>query len=134
MVLLMLACSGEPLDSSSVEPLSWASVEKFDEGMLCFRNADDEVSVDVILGDCLSSSCDRDFVGTCEYAVDADQLTLTSTFTWETAQGEVECTDDCGIPMATCELGALVGTYTVTLGTHTETAVFPPEESDCPYY
>ena len=63
--------------------------------------------------------------------MDGTTITVTSAFDWETATGNVACTDDCGFLSASCEVGALAaGEYTLVHGTDSVTVTVPTTE-DC---
>lgn len=99
----------------------WQPQEHIDDGAPCFASGDSGVDVVVVLEECLSSSCSRNLVGSCEATVDGNTITLTSTITWEQNVGEgVACTEDCGVPQANCTIEGLAdGDYTVEYGGQT---------------
>jgi hypothetical protein len=92
------------------------------------------VEVQVVVNDCLSSSCSRDLVAVCSATVSGAAITLTSDISWEENVGEgVPCTDDCGFPLATCAIEGLAdGSYTVTFGAQTLDLTVPVATTACP--
>lgn len=112
--------------------IGWEPVTLMDEGTSCLEAAlaDSTGTVTVDPGICLSSSCDRNATGTCEATLDGATITIQSGFAWETATGPVGCTDDCGLLMATCDVGPLpAGTYTLVHGSETVTVDVPTTET-----
>lgn len=111
---------------------SWQTMTLADEGTFCLEgNADETIDILVDAQVCLSSSCSRNASGSCSAAIDNDIITITSSFEWEEASGNVACTDDCGFLGAECEIGPLpAGTYTVMMGDTTET-IDIPTTGDC---
>lgn len=123
VLVLSLACGGE----------KWVPMEVVDRGAACLiaTEADALGTVTVDSGECMSSSCDRDEQGSCTATLDGDTITVTSTFSWETATGKVACTDDCGLLSAECTVGPLAaGTYTLVHGSDQQTVTVPTED-DC---
>ncbi|MEQ1567334.1 MAG: hypothetical protein ABMA64_16955 [Myxococcota bacterium] len=120
LALVAAACSGGSSDSHSGTPSDdWQLRSHIDEGQLCIETRGADVAVFVVLDDCLSGSCSRGLVGTCEASLVNDAtVQVTSSITWEDNVGPgVDCSSDCGIPMATCTLpGVPEGTYTFELG------------------
>ena len=105
-----------------------------DEGTACLDapEADGAAVITVDPDLCLSSSCDSLTSAACTATVDGDTITVTSTFVVESS-GDT-CTADCGMPTATCDLGALpAGTYTVVYG-GVETTVAVPTTEECSAY
>lgn len=70
-----------------------------DDGSVCVN---DEGAVEVVLNGCLSSSCDTLVSATCSAELVDGVVEVHAEAVIET-QG-TECTDDCGIITATCEL------------------------------
>lgn len=123
VLVLSLACGGE----------KWEPMEVVDQGSTCLvaTEADALGTVTVYSDECMSSSCDRNEQGSCTATLDGDTITVTSIFSWETATGNVDCTDDCGLLSADCTVGPLAaGSYTLVHGSDTET-VTVPTEADC---
>lgn len=120
LVLASVGCGGE----------QWEARERTDSGDVCVQGQDGgTATVTVLLDECMSSSCDRAEQGTCSATLDGTTITVTSTFTWETATGNVECTDDCGMVTADCTVGPLAaGTYTVVLGSEQQTVTIPNDD------
>lgn len=145
LIALAAACTGtvpktdtNDTDSGLTTPPvteDWQPVSYVDEGEVCFTQGDPDVNVTVTVQDCMSSSCSRAFAGSCTVTVDGTDITVTSDLHWEdNVADNASCTDDCGIPSATCTLPALAdGTYQVTIGGTTTTLVVPITEP-CPYY
>ena len=105
-----------------------------DEGTACLDapEADGAAVVTVDPQVCLSSSCDTLTFSDCSVTVINDTITVTSTFVVVT-EGDT-CTDDCGMPTATCDAGALAaGTYTLVYG-GAETTVTVPTTEGCSAY
>lgn len=101
------------------EPEDWALQEYVDEGELCATGGGTEpVVIQVDAGECLSSSCSRDFVGSCTATLEGSTITVTSDISWEqNVSPDASCTEDCGATVASCELPAVPdGVYTVVLG------------------
>lgn len=110
----------------------WQPQVYVDEGDVCFLAGGDGVDVLVRIPECLSSSCSRDFVGTCSVAVDGNTITLQSDISWEQNVGDVTCTDDCGSPDASCVITGLGdGTYEVIFGDQTIPLTVPVEATAC---
>jgi len=107
-LLLLGGCPDE-------EEKEWEAISYIDEGMVCWEAADGVIELQVVVQDCMSSSCSQNFASSCEATVDGATLTLTSEMTWENdVSSDAACTDDCGIPMASCELADVAdGTYTL---------------------
>lgn len=125
---------GDPTDTGAVD--DWQLQTHLDDGEVCFTAGDGGVDVVVVLAECLSSSCSRDFAGSCEATVDGSEITLTSTLSWAQNLGEgVPCTDDCGLPQADCTIAGLAdGTYDVTYGGETFTLTVPVVDTACDAY
>ena len=70
-----------------------------DEGTVCL---DDAGQVEVTFPGCLSSSCDTLTSATCTAELDGDLIVVHAEATID-SQGD-ECTADCGIIQATCDL------------------------------
>lgn len=112
----------------------WQPVVYVDEGAVCFEPSGTDVTVHVTVQDCMSSSCSRNFDAECSAVVEGTEITLQSDIRWEDDQGNVSCTDDCGIPAVSCTIANLAeGTYTVTFGTETFSLTVPVE-GDCKAY
>lgn len=93
--------------------------------------SDAAVFLRVIANGCFSSSCTRDRVGHCDAMVQGSDIFLTSEFTWELKTGNVECTADCVLLSADCQVPALpAGTYTVHHGKTTRAFDVPSVVAD----
>jgi len=126
---LCIGC-GEPGPNDDWQPVSLT-----DSGSTCLQaeSADNNGSVSVNGDLCLSSSCSRNAVGSCEATLDGNTITVTSQFDWEENVGEnVACTDDCGTLVVECgEIGPLPeGTYTLVHGEQSKEVVVPTQD-DC---
>ena len=90
-------------------------------------------TVEVYQGGCMSSSCDRNEVASCTATLDGTTITVTSSFSWETATSGVDCTDDCGFLIAECDLASALddGVYTLVHGSETTTISLPDDGGDC---
>jgi len=115
---------------------NWEMITHTDTGTACLdaTTADGNGEVTVRSDFCLSSSCSRNAVGSCEATLDGTTITITSQFEVEELTGdEVICTDDCGTIEANCgSVGPLAaGTYTMILGESTEEIEVPTTEGDC---
>jgi hypothetical protein len=109
----------------------WQPVSYADAGDVCFSQAGSDVQITVTVSECMSSSCTRNFEGTCSATSTGSDVALTSDVHWEENVGAGTCTADCGIPMATCTLSGLAdGTYTVTFGDQTFDLTVPATD-DC---
>lgn len=109
-VLLLTACP-EPEPEEEWEKASFS-----DQGIVCWDASAGQIDLQVVLqGACMSSSCSRGFTSSCDATADGTTLTLTSEMSWENnVTPGVDCTADCGIPMAECALSGVVdGTYTL---------------------
>lgn len=126
--------SGKTDDTGAED--DWQLQTHVDEGEVCFTPGATGVDVVVVLAECLSSSCSRNFVGSCSATVDGSEITLTSTMSWEQNLGfGVPCTDDCGIPQADCTLEGLAdGTYEVTYGGEVVSLTVPVTAAPCDGY
>lgn len=113
----------------------WVPREHIDDGQVCWSGAAGSLELTVVVQDCMSSSCSRGFQGACAASVDGSTIMLTSDISWEDNVGEnIPCTDDCGIPMATCTLeGVADGTYTIAFGAQSLTIDLPSDGGDCGY-
>lgn len=114
----------------------WELQEHVDDGDLCASGGGvDPVAISVTVQDCMSSSCSRAFVGECSATLSGSVITVTSDISWEdNVAPNATCTDDCGIPMASCELtGVPDGTYTVMLGAQSLTVVLPSTDACSPF-
>ncbi|MFK7927274.1 MAG: hypothetical protein AB8H79_03750 [Myxococcota bacterium] len=113
----------------------WEDRSQTDQGDLCLAsNADEDGTVSVFANLCLSSSCSRDAVASCNAVLDGQVITVTAQFDWQEATGNIACTDDCGSLSATCEVGPLpAGTYTVKMGSGVETFDVPTTEECSPF-
>lgn len=121
-LLLSLSACGGLVDD-------WQPVSYVDEGQVCFEADGADIVAQVVVQDCMSGSCTRNFVGSCSATASGSEITLTSDISWEENVGAVACTDDCGIPMATCVLEGLAdGTYDVTFGGEQLQLVVPVTE------
>lgn len=137
MMMLAAACTGVgPGDSGKTgdtgAPVDdWQPVSYVDEGELCIEGSDTDVTIWVDPQECLSSSCSRAFMGSCEATVQGATITVTSDISWEENRGpNVACTDDCGSTAVSCALPALAdGTYTVIFGSEQRELVVPIEET-----
>jgi len=111
VTLLLTACTEE----EEAPPTDWVEVSYVDEGQVCHDAVDGVLTLTVAVQECLSSSCSRDLVTSCEATLDGTTLTLTSDIHWEDNMADgATCTDDCGLPAATCELENVPdGTYTL---------------------
>ncbi len=136
-IAILTACGGGGSTGDTADTdVSWEPVSYIDEGDVCFGtvDADADSTVSVVVQDCMSSSCSRAFQGACTAAVAGTEITLTSDISWEDATGNIDCTDDCGIPATSCTLEGLAeGTYNVTFGTESLTLAVPSSE-DCDHY
>ena len=144
VLAILTACGGGTdegtTDSSDTDTdtgdVTWTPMSYVDEGDVCFGTVDSDTdsTISVVVQDCMSSSCSREFAGSCSATIVDNQITLTSDIHWEDAIGDIDCTDDCGIPATSCTLEGLAdGTYTVAFGTQTLTLTVPSVE-DCDYY
>lgn len=108
---------------------NWEARSIVDRGTACLEaDAGGVGTITVDAGTCLSSSCDREATGTCAATVDGNTITVTTRFDWETATGNVECTDDCGFLEATCITGSLpAGDYTLVVGDRSSSVTVPTE-------
>lgn len=79
-----------------------------DEGTVCLNDAG---QVEVTFPGCLSSSCDTLVSATCTATLEGDQLVVHGEAVIE-SEGE-ECTADCGIIQATCEMPLIEDPETV---------------------
>lgn len=93
MILVLLACV-LPLDSGKITTETIT-----DEGTVCLNDAG---QVEVTFPGCLSSSCDTLVSATCTATLVDGVLEVHAEAVVE-SQGE-ECTADCGIIQATCEM------------------------------
>ncbi|MEQ1505555.1 MAG: hypothetical protein ABMB14_25200 [Myxococcota bacterium] len=129
VLVFAVACVG-------VTDEDWQLQSHVDEGTVCVDDQGTEIAIHVTLADCMSSSCSRAFSGSCEAAlIDDATITLTSTLSWEqnVASG-AECTDDCGIPEATCTLPAVPeGSYTIQFGGDAIEITVPATEPCSPF-
>jgi hypothetical protein len=148
MLVLVVACSAGEV------PEEWAEVDLVDVGHACLYTDTEPDALDVFEGsapeatlapgltvqvkyastECLSSSCTRNADVVCSAVVYGTDIVVYSTATWEQRQGEVTCTDDCGILDATCEVGVLKdGDHSLTLGSGGAPASFvvPSTASVC---
>ena len=108
----------------------WQATSQVDAGTTCVKakSADSKGSVSVDGDLCLSSSCSRDIVGSCDATLDGNTITVTSQFDWEENVGQyVPCTYDCVTLVAECgEVGPLpAGTYTIVHGDESKEVVVP---------
>lgn len=113
---------------------TWETRTLEDEGTACLVATTDggEGTVTVDAQECMSSSCDRNQVASCEATVDGSTITVTASFEWETATGTQACTDDCGQLAADCSTGELAaGTYTLVYGDQSTEFTVPTESGDC---
>jgi hypothetical protein len=128
-VALLAAC-----DEGGSSP---APVEVFDQGRACLLGhepagtqrttfvADQPVSIDVGSFACISGSCTKDRIASCEATVTGSSIEISTRASWRFT-GDTACTDDCASPSASCTTPPLpAGTYTVSLGTHTTTLEIP---------
>ena len=123
--MILAACGGVPEPGSD-----WQPVSHVDVGDVCFEADGDDITVRVVVEDCMSSGCARDFVGDCAATVDGTDITLTSSMEWETYVGDMACPADCGVPMVECTVSGLAdGSYTVSFGTETLSLEIPVVES-----
>ena len=111
----------------------WQAMAQTDEGSvsLCANTADANGTVRVSADVCLSSSCSRNAVGTCDVTLDGTTITVTSQFDWEENMGKmVACTDDCRNIEADCgEIGPLAaGTYTIVHGASSQEVEVPSND------
>jgi len=106
-----------------------------DEGTVCLTSDADEVgTIDVFASVCLSSSCSRSAVASCNAVLDGRVITVTAQFDWQEATGPVACTDDCGSLAAECTVGPLeAGTYTLQMGSTVQTVDVPTTEDCSPF-
>jgi hypothetical protein len=114
---------------------TWELQEHIDEGSVCASRIDtDTTEFMVVVPGCMSSTCTQNFVGACTASFDGTEIVLTSDISWEVnVSPRASCTDDCGIPFATCTLEGLPdGTYTVQFGDETLTVELPGEPCE-PY-
>ena len=105
-----------------------------DEGTACLSApaADSDAVITVDPGLCLSSSCDTLTASACTVTVDGSVITVSSEFKVLT-EGDT-CTDDCGMPTATCDPGPLAaGEYTIVYGGAEQTITVPTTE-ECSSY
>ena len=129
MTLFLLACTaGSP---PGIETITTTNT-----GSVCLEapvaDGDGQITVDPNL--CLSSSCDTLISATCTATLDGSTITVTSEFVVESQTGDVSCTDDCGLPMATCTVGPLAsGTYTITHGDVIAEVTIPTTDTCDPY-
>jgi hypothetical protein len=112
----------------------WQAQSQTNDGIACLSapTIDENGSVTVRANVCLSSSCSRNAVSSCEVSLDGDTLTVTSQFDWEENVGEgIACTDDCQDIVAQCgDVGPLAeGSYTLAHGDASETVEVPNEEA-----
>lgn len=123
------------LTSSCLPKERWEVFTKTDEGTACVEGqADATATVFVDADICLSSSCSRNATGSCSATVDGSVISVSAEFQWEEATGNVDCTDDCGILTAECEVGPLTaGTYTVQLG-DADLSVTIPTVEECSWF
>ena len=91
------------------------------------------VSFDAI-GVCLSSSCTRDPLATCEVTRVGGGIAVASLASWtDTSPSADACTADCGLLSATCQLDSLpAGTYTVRYGGQALTLTVPTQLAAAP--
>ena len=100
----------------------WRGYTVTDRGdvTLCANTADANGTVHVSYQYlCLSSSCSRNRVGSCEASLDGVTISVTSQFSYEENVGEnVPCTEDCANIQVDCgEVGPLpAGAYIVVHG------------------
>ena len=138
VIALLPACSGaDNGDTEDTDAVTWGEVIYVDEGDACFGDVDTdtESTINIVVNDCMSSSCTENFQGSCTATVEGTEITLTSDIHWdEVTGGNIGCTGDCGIPTASCTLEGLAdGTYTVTYGSQSLTLTVPNVE-DCSTY
>jgi hypothetical protein len=112
---LMIPALAVLLTACPEEEEAWEEIAYVDQGTVCWDASDGVLELSVVVQDCMSSSCSRGFEGSCAASLDGSTLTLTSDIRWENnVTPGAECTADCGIPMATCELtGVVDGSYTL---------------------
>ncbi len=100
-----------------------------DFGVVCARSADDgALELRVRRIGCLSSSCDQLIENECSADAEGTQIVVSSRFVVESKSGE--CTTDCGMATASCELPALEGgEYTFVFGQESTTVELPTERT-----
>ena len=142
VLVVLVACGGAAapapdIDHSLVDTgqvcLS-ASVDPGAAGAGTFaEDAPVYVSFDAI-GVCLSSSCTRDPLATCEVTRVGDGIAVTSLASWtDTSPSAEACTADCGLLRASCQLGALpAGSYTVRYDGQELTLMVPSQLAAAP--
>ncbi len=127
-LVIVAACDAAPVGSD------WVLQEHIDVGTVCFGDTeiDQPVAVSVDVQECLSSSCSRDLQASCTAEIVGGVIVVQSEITWEQDLGVgIACTEDCGLPSASCELAGLPeGTYDVQLGGQQGTLVVP-SPADC---
>jgi hypothetical protein len=93
-----------------------------DQGTLCWRSSNGELTASVSLPDCLSSSCDTDRVAQCTVRLEDARVRVDSHLAY-TVQSGGDCTLDCGQLVANCATALPAdGTYPVDFGERTDVA------------
>ncbi|MDP2305093.1 MAG: hypothetical protein Q8P18_03620 [Pseudomonadota bacterium] len=119
LLFALLACDSE----------GWEPIIQVDEGTSCLEaaTADGTGTITVDANVCLSSSCSRNATASCAATLDGTTITVTSEFAWEEATGEtLDCTADCGMLAASCDVGPLAaGSYLIVHGAESTTVEVP---------
>ena len=133
--MFRLVCLCLALTACEPEPTTWVEQTQQSRGTACVQGGgQDPVRVQVNADVCLSSSCSRNPVARCEARIEFERIVVTSSFTWEEAEGgDLACTDDCGQMIASCAVGQLpAGNYVLLHGPQEVDIELPAEECTPP--
>jgi hypothetical protein len=138
LTLSLLASACTPKDRDGAEPKPEPKAEpavKIDEledqGAACISGlVDQEHTVEVDFGTCLSSSCDHLQSASCTVELSGTELTVHGKASVSREQGV--CTEDCRRAKTTCKTGSLAaGTYTLVYAGQREDITVPLSEPAC---
>lgn len=97
---VLLLCAAGLLSSLALACEERQQIVETNEGEVCLYKVGSELVVRVTRRGCLSASCDTDRVGECTVVVDGSGVTVESSFSFTSKQGE--CTADCGTVVGRC--------------------------------
>jgi len=147
LISIVSACNTEQAidtDDDPIDEIVYEETSYIDEGHVCFGtgNADtagsDTILITVTIpGECSEGGCATNFEGSCSATVEGDTIDLLSDLSWDIAvelPDDVACTEQCGLPIATCEIDALPdGIYTVNYGGQEMTVTVPSATDACAF-